>query len=148
MLARSYQAGSRLGQFLDPLADKVLVLGTFAMLAYLFPHIVPWWGVAIIAIRDLFVTGLRVWTESRGRTLRTLPAAKAKTTVQLTFLILTLTVLVAVRLPDPMGMVGSFFLDGPILYGLMLLVVVITAATGLAYLRMEYHEPTHPPLDG
>jgi hypothetical protein len=45
MLAREYQVDSRLGQFLDPLADKILVLGTFAVLAYLMPRQVPWWGV-------------------------------------------------------------------------------------------------------
>ena len=59
-----------------------------------------------------------------------------------------LAVLVAVRLPDPLGTLGAFLLDGPILYALMIAVVLITAATGLAYLRMEYQEPTPPPVDG
>ena len=45
-LARRIGARSRLGQFLDPLADKILVLGVFATLAVLEPDIVPWWSPA------------------------------------------------------------------------------------------------------
>src|SRR5690625_4516801 len=66
-LARRYGVGSRLGQFLDPFADKVLVLGTFAVLSYLMPDQIPWWGVLLVAVRDFAVTGLRSWVEARGK---------------------------------------------------------------------------------
>ena len=85
-LARRYQVGSRLGQFLDPLADKVLVLGTFFALAWLYPSI-PMWAVALIAFRAVAVTVLRSWMEARGRSLRTSQYGKWKTAAQLTFLI-------------------------------------------------------------
>ncbi|MEX1055160.1 MAG: CDP-alcohol phosphatidyltransferase family protein, partial [Rhodothermales bacterium] len=57
-IARSYEVRSRLGQFLDPFADKVLVLGTFVCVAILVPQVIPWWAVAVIALRDAAVTGL------------------------------------------------------------------------------------------
>src|SRR5690606_26877245 len=78
-IARSYKVRSRLGTFLDPLADKVLVLGTFVALIFLVPQVVTWWAVALIAFRDLAVTLQRMWAEAHGRSLRTLPIAKAKT---------------------------------------------------------------------
>lgn len=143
-LARVYEVGSRLGQFLDPLADKVLVLSTFAGLAYLIPGLVPWWGVALVALRDFVITGLRSWAEAQGRSIRTSYAAKVKTTLQLTFLITTLVVLVAAKLPGFIGEVGRWVLDSWILLVAMILVVIITVATGVLYLfRLEYNTPAN-----
>ena len=141
-LARTYGAGSRLGQFLDPFADKVLVLGTFTALAFLIPDVVPWWAVALVALRDLGVTGLRTWAEANGRSLRTLPMAKTKTTVQLTFLIATLVFLAFSKAPGVVGQAATWMLESVILYGLLLAVVVVTVATGVLYaVRQEYTSP-------
>lgn len=141
-LARSYKVGSRLGQFLDPLADKVLVLGTFIALVLLTPEIVTWWGVALIALRDVFVTVLRSWAEARGRTVRTLPAAKAKTAAQLTFLISVLVFRVAATLPPPVGAWAEWLLTSTVLFVVFLLVVAVTLWTGALYaFNLEYAEP-------
>lgn len=133
-LARSYKAGSRLGQFLDPFADKVLVLGTFIALAILVPHFVPWWAVALIAARDLLVTGLRMWHEANDRTLRTTSLAKAKTTVQLVFLIATLILLTAAKMTGVVQASAQWVLESPIPFGMMMIVVVFTVWTGIVYL--------------
>ena len=79
VVARLMQAQTRLGRFLDPLADKVLVLGTFGALAWLYPSLVPWWAVVLIALRDVTVTGLRMRAEASGRSIRTWKLAKSKT---------------------------------------------------------------------
>lgn len=144
VLAREYAADSRLGQFLDPVADKVLVLGTFGVLAYILPSQVPWWGVVLIAVRDLAVTGLRSWFESRGRSLKTLNVAKAKTTLQLTFLISVLTFLAASRLRvSPwIADAASWLLGSVIILIAFLIVVGFTVITGVIYfVRQEYSEP-------
>jgi CDP-diacylglycerol--glycerol-3-phosphate 3-phosphatidyltransferase len=144
MLAREFKAGSRLGQFLDPFADKVLVLGTFGVLAYLMPSQVPWWGVALIAIRDFAVTALRSWAETRSRTLRTLPMAKLKTTLQLTFLIAMLAFLTAsrMRVPAYIADAATWILASPIIFVSFLIVVVFTVGTGVVYfIRQEYSNP-------
>lgn len=148
-LARVYKVGSRLGQFLDPFADKVLVLGTFAVLAYLLPTQVPWWGVALIALRDAGVTWLRSWAEARNRSLRTLGVAKAKTAVQLTFLITLLVFLAAEKMPGPAVVreVAAWVLNSPIVFVAMMLVVLFTLYTGVVYLfKQEYSSPVE--LDG
>lgn len=148
-LARVYKVGSRLGQFLDPFADKVLVLGTFAVLAYLLPSQVPWWGVVLIALRDLGVTWLRSWAEARGRSLRTLGIAKAKTAVQLTFLITLLVLLSAEKLPAPAAIRdgAAWVFATPIVFVAMMIVVAFTLYTGVVYVfKQEYTSTT--PLDG
>lgn len=134
-LARRYEAGSRLGQFLDPFADKVLVLGTFATLAFMLPTVVPWWAVVLIAVRDIAVTLLRMWAESRGRTLRTLPMAKAKTALQLTFLIGILVMLVARHpyMPTFLIEVAHWVLSSLIPFILLMTLVAVTLYTGIWY---------------
>ncbi len=132
-LARSFQVGSRLGQFLDPIADKVLVLGTFIVLSVMMPEMVPWWCVAIIAVRDLGVTGLRTWSEAHGRSIPTLRAAKYKTTVQLIFLIGTLLLLAVSKAGGKPGEIGLAVLQSSYMFVLLLVVVAVTVYTGALY---------------
>ncbi len=56
-LARSLNQITRLGQLLDPIADKLLV--TAALVALVERQQVPAWMVAIILCREMAVTGLR-----------------------------------------------------------------------------------------
>lgn len=133
-LARTLQKGTRLGKFLDPLADKILVLGTFIAFAVLMPELVPWWAVALIAARDAFVTGLRTWHESKGRSLRTMHLAKAKTTVQLVFLIGMLLVLTLSKMTGALSDVGNWVLESDIPWWSMMVVVAFTVITGFVYL--------------
>lgn len=144
-IARSYKVRSRLGQFLDPFADKVLVLGTFAALAYLVPSVIPWWTVVLIALRDLMVTYLRTRAEARGKSIRTLGIARAKTLVQLIFLIAILLLLVLAKMPGELGRLASLLLESPVPFMLLLGVVVFTLITGAAYLfQKEYSSPAQP----
>ncbi len=150
-LAREYGVGSRLGQFLDPLADKVLVLGAF--FAFLFlPEDAEgnrlaaswwWWAVGLIALRDVAVTGLRAWAERQGRSIQTRYAAKLKTTVQLTFLIATLVFLTASKLngfdgwTGDLGRLASLALYSPATSVLLLVTTVLTLWTGALYFTRQ-----------
>ena len=137
-LAREMNVHSRLGRFLDPLADKVLVLGTFATLAVVRPGTVPWWAVGLIALRDVVITVLRAWAEARGKSLRTLPLAKSKTVAQLFFLVTMLGLLTAQHLPGPLERSATWMLDESLIpYALLMVVVALTVATGALY--FYYH---------
>ncbi|MEL6496462.1 MAG: CDP-diacylglycerol--glycerol-3-phosphate 3-phosphatidyltransferase [Cyanobacteria bacterium J06623_7] len=57
-LARKLNQVTELGKFLDPLVDKLLVLGT--LLALIELRLVPAWGVFIILARELAISGWRV----------------------------------------------------------------------------------------
>ena len=80
-VARRHRTVSRAGQFLDPLADKLLILGSLASLALVGD--LPWWAVIVIGLREAAVTALRV-VLLRGREV-VLPAnvwGKVKTLTQ------------------------------------------------------------------
>src|SRR5690606_30862124 len=53
-LARRWDVVSSFGKLADPLADKALVLGGLAVLAY--REEIPWWPLIVIAIREAAVT--------------------------------------------------------------------------------------------
>jgi len=75
-LARKYGVVTTLGKFLDPLADKLIVVSALIMLAAM-PCVgaepceprVPAWLVVVIVGRELAVTGLRAIALSEGITL-------------------------------------------------------------------------------
>ena len=52
-LARRLHAGSRMGALLDPVADKVLLSGSFLTLG--LRGIIPWWLMAVVLGRDLLI---------------------------------------------------------------------------------------------
>jgi cardiolipin synthase (CMP-forming) len=54
-IARALNQGSRLGQVLDPAADRLYIAATIVALAV--RAIIPWWLVAILAARELVVGG-------------------------------------------------------------------------------------------
>jgi cardiolipin synthase (CMP-forming) len=51
-IARQYNLVSRVGQLLDPLADRLYILSTLLGLAW--REIIPWWLVAILVGREVF----------------------------------------------------------------------------------------------
>ena len=55
-IARRYNLVTRVGQLLDPLADRLYILSTLLGLAW--REIIPWWLVAILVSREVFGTAL------------------------------------------------------------------------------------------
>jgi CDP-diacylglycerol--glycerol-3-phosphate 3-phosphatidyltransferase len=79
-LARRHGRSSALGSLLDPIADKVLVLGTLVMLVGL--GVVPAWMVAAIVVREVLITGLRQAAIERGVVIAARDLGKLKTWAQ------------------------------------------------------------------
>src|SRR3546814_2907768 len=71
---------TRSGAFLDPLADKVLVLG--AMVALVANGTFWWLPVSVIALRELGIQAFRSYWGRRGLAVPATAMAKAKTVVQ------------------------------------------------------------------
>ena len=78
-LARK-QGTTRSGAFLDPLADKLLVLG--ALICLVIEGVFWWLPVGIIAVREISLTLYRSWLGRRGISLPARWSAKVKTVVQ------------------------------------------------------------------
>ena len=116
-VARRYATTTRTGQWLDPLADKVLVAAPILALASLGRF--PWWAAVIIVVRELLVSALRVVLGLRGRSLPASRGAKVKTTLQI--LAITLYIL-------PLGS-GA----GSVKLAFLVAAVVMTVSTGALY---------------
>lgn len=86
--ARRFGIVTRYGEFLDPLADKILTL--LALTSFAKIEIIPVWMVIIILCRDIFSTSLRVFAIVKGTTIMTSFSAKVKTTVEMGFISLIL----------------------------------------------------------
>ncbi|OEU71904.1 MAG: CDP-diacylglycerol--glycerol-3-phosphate 3-phosphatidyltransferase [Desulfuromonadales bacterium C00003093] len=80
-LARKWHIETVLGKFLDPLADKLIVMGALIMLIPL--DRVPAWAVFLILAREMLVTGLRSIASSEGIVIAASPLGKYKTIFQM-----------------------------------------------------------------
>ncbi|HTU99942.1 MAG TPA: CDP-diacylglycerol--glycerol-3-phosphate 3-phosphatidyltransferase [Luteitalea sp.] len=101
-LARRRRQVTAVGQWLDPLADKLLVTGALISLVQL--DRAPAWMVAIIVGRELAVTGLRSVATSRGVAMPASDLGKRKMAAQVTAI---LGLLLAPSVPFPLNWVGT-----------------------------------------
>jgi CDP-diacylglycerol---glycerol-3-phosphate 3-phosphatidyltransferase len=120
-LARRRGVSSALGKLLDPVADKVLVLATLVMLVG--EGVVPAWMVALIVVREILVSGLRLAALERGVVLGARDLGRLKTWAQ--------AVAAAVAGYAAAGAWGE-----SVAWWAMLLAVVATWVSGLDYARV------------
>ena len=82
-IARNYGSGTTLGKFLDPLADKLIVMTALVMLAGMprNPH-VPAWMVVVLIARELVITGLRAIAAAEGQIIAADELGKYKMVLQ------------------------------------------------------------------
>ena len=76
-IARHYDQVTDFGKFMDPLADKVLVVT--AMLWFVQCGRLPAWAVAIVIFREFAVSGMRLIAAERGRVIAAGWSGKVKT---------------------------------------------------------------------
>ncbi|MBE6925678.1 MAG: CDP-diacylglycerol--glycerol-3-phosphate 3-phosphatidyltransferase [Ruminococcaceae bacterium] len=76
-IARKYQQVSDFGKFLDPLADKLLVISAMAMFCQW--NIFPAWALMIVLTREFAVTGLRLVAVGKGKVIAAGWSGKVKT---------------------------------------------------------------------
>jgi CDP-diacylglycerol--glycerol-3-phosphate 3-phosphatidyltransferase len=76
-IARHYHQVSDFGKFMDPLADKVLVLS--AMTMFVEWHAMPAWVLIIVLAREFAVSGLRLVAVDNGRVIAAAWSGKIKT---------------------------------------------------------------------
>lgn len=94
-IARKYDVKSEFGNFMDPLADKLLIISILIAFLQLDPTIFPYWMVWLIVSREFIVTALRIGGMNQNKQVKTLYIGKIKTTAQFTtiFVILILLIL-------------------------------------------------------
>ena len=80
-IARKRNLVTDFGKFIDPVADKLLVLSTLIMLVHL--RMLDAWVVIVILCRELSVDGLRMVAVTQGKVIAASPLGKWKTTCQM-----------------------------------------------------------------
>ena len=133
-LARKRNIISDLGKILDPIADKILVLGVF--LAFLEKGLVNSWLVILIMIREFFITGLRIFALRQGKVMEAQSFGKHKTVTQITSIIIILILLIIERvvlnLPQPWVWFEEF--RSITTFWAMVWVAIVTVGSGVIYL--------------
>jgi CDP-diacylglycerol--glycerol-3-phosphate 3-phosphatidyltransferase len=76
-IARKYNQVSDFGKFLDPLADKLLVIASMVMFCEW--GIIPAWALMVVLTREFAVTGLRLVAVGKGTVIAAGWSGKVKT---------------------------------------------------------------------
>jgi len=120
-LAKRFNARTRVGGYLDPLADKVLLVSVFIALGY--QHQLPQWIVILVVFRDLLIIGgaLLVHTLTGKLEMRPLMISKVNTVAQFLLPVYVL------------GMLGLGIESASLGWGLLWLAAVTTCLSGAAY---------------
>ncbi len=120
-LARRSGTSSPLGKLLDPVADKVLVLAALVML--IGEGVAPAWMVALIVVREILVSGLRLAAIERRVVLGARELGRVKTWAQ--------AVAAAVA-----GFAAAGAWSDNVAWWTLLLALVATWVSGLDYARV------------
>ncbi|MGE5397924.1 MAG: CDP-diacylglycerol--glycerol-3-phosphate 3-phosphatidyltransferase [Chitinophagales bacterium] len=119
-IARRNRQVSKLGIFLDPLADKLLM--TAALVSLVELHQVPAWIAFIILAREFAVTGLRAVKAEEGVVIPASKWGKAKTVTQI------IAILVVI-----FSNIYQSWVRWPVGEWVMYFAMVITVISGLDY---------------
>jgi CDP-diacylglycerol--glycerol-3-phosphate 3-phosphatidyltransferase len=90
-IARAYNLVTDLGKLLDPLADKILIIG--ALVALVERHVAPMWMVVLIIAREFLITGLRIIAAHKQKILAAERVGKHKTISQIVAILVSLAYL-------------------------------------------------------
>jgi cardiolipin synthase len=122
-LAKRFGMASELGAYLDPLADKVLIVAIYVSLG--IADKLPAWLVILVVSRDLLIVGgvLFSWLIDKPVSVKPHPVSKLNTAAQLLLVGLTL------------GALGFGFDAGWALTVTMVVVAALTLASVAVYLR-------------
>lgn len=124
-IARRRGTTSHFGAVADPIADKALI--TVALVGLSLLGELPWWITVVILVREFAITVLRLAVLRHG----VIPASrggKVKTVTQI--------VAISMYLAVPPSAVAGLWSD--LAFGVMVIAVLLTVATGIDYVRQAY----------
>jgi cardiolipin synthase len=120
-IARAANQRTKLGMYLDPLADKLLLTSGFLTLSVL--HLVPLWVVILVVSRDVILLAGTLLAQLTDSNVDIAPTLLGKgTTVSQLLYLLAMVVLVARHM------------EGQVIEPLLYLMVALTVSSGAHYL--------------
>lgn len=134
-LAKKRNEISDFGKFMDPIADKVLVLSAF--LAFVELKLIPAWIVVIIVFREFIITGLRLVALVKGEVIEAEMAGKHKTVSQMVSIYVILFFIVFKQ--SSTSVFGFWnenleFLLRQIIFYMMIITAILTVISGVSCL--------------
>jgi len=130
-IARKFHFKSNFGKYLDPFADKILILSALLTLNLFYPSIVKFWMIIAIISRDIVVTLFRFLLMNNNIIMKTSKYAKAKTLI----LIILVHLILILHLFD----LSSFSVFSSSIYYLMIFSTVYTVLTGFHYIKINFN---------
>lgn len=128
LIARKFAGITDFGKLMDPIADKILILGGF--LAFVEIKIIPAWMVMVIIARELIITGIRMLALSKKKILSAGIAGKHKTVSQIVA-VFSILIFLIIRDSGFSFRYVKYYSKG--VYALMLVTVVMTLLSGISY---------------
>lgn len=130
-LARKWNQRTPLGALLDPIADKVLVIGL--MLSFVQLGLIRAWMVLVIAIREFVITGVRLYAASRHIVIPAAREGKHKTASQMFTISLILALLLARELVAGQAAITLAAWMEPVILACMWVTVLLTVISGASF---------------
>ena len=124
-LARKYNLVTNLGKLLDPLADKLLVIGAMILLVEI--HRLPGWMALVVIAREVGITALRGVASDQGVVIAASQLGKYKTATQMPALV---CLILYYKIPLFIFAEVNCFAVGMVLFTIA---VVLTVWSGLDY---------------
>ena len=128
-LARKLKQESEYGKFIDPIADKFLVISSLIAILVIDPYfqVIDSWMIVVIVGRDIMITVMRWFAIKKGKPLRTSRFGKFKTAFQM----LSIGIIIMIYLSKRSGF---FDMHESLPFWIMLTVTIMTALSGRRYL--------------
>jgi CDP-diacylglycerol--glycerol-3-phosphate 3-phosphatidyltransferase len=118
-IARRMSLTSRLGLYLDPIADKLLVSSVLITLTYY--RFVPLWVTVILVAREFLINGLRSFYATEGTAIYPSRAGKVKTALQIigiACILFNRSLNHPLLLGDPFGEPGMIVIYGALFFSI------------------------------
>lgn len=134
-LAKKRKEVTNFGRFMDPIADKILVLSAF--LAFVEMKLIPAWMIVIIIFRELIITGLRLSALAKKEIIEPHRAGKHKTFSQIISII---SILIFILFKEAGVRIFKFWNPSleywykQTIFIMMFITVILTVVSGISYI--------------
>ena len=125
-IARSQNLVTNFGKFMDPIADKLLVMSALVVLTY--QRRMPDWVCILMLAREFLVSGFRLVAVENGVVIAAGPLGKLKTVFQMIATV-ALMLLVSPTGAHPLGQFGYVLANI-----LMYIALILTVVSGAYYI--------------
>ncbi len=122
-IARSRGLVTNFGKFMDPIADKLLVMSAMIVLTY--QHRMPDWVCILMLAREFLVSGFRLVAVENGVVIAAGPLGKLKTVFQM---VSTIALMLFVPVEEPGGALSV------VAVVLMYIALALTVVSGADYI--------------